>query len=224
MQNVVPFPRVHAHALGQSSRAANTVNRSEVTPADRAVSVDKIADHLSEGMLSRCHHFETAEDRAAISDARASFDGQSSITSLNDFISFAMPRRLGQLVLKRKDKVALDGKKFLGHTVRMSESDAEKQFKQEFIERVATARIATGKKQWQVAELLNVPQDHYKHWEKGRLMPHHLIGRFCLVTNVDPVWLMTGKGQKPLKPPHMVESEDAPEVAKPKRAKRSKAA
>lgn len=119
--------------------------------------------------------------------------------------------------------MALDGKKFLGHTVRMAESDTEQQFKQEFIERVVLARIATGKKQWQVAELLNVPQDHYKHWEKGRLMPHHLIGRFCLVTNVDPVWLMTGKGQKPLKPPHLVEEEPRA-VAKPKRTKRSRAA
>lgn len=135
-----------------------------------------------------------------------------------------MSRFLGPFVLKRKDNLALDGKKIIGHTVRMAESDAEKQFKQEFIERVALARIATGKKQWQVAELLNVPQDHYKHWEKGRLMPHHLIGRFCLVTNVDPVWLMTGKGQKPLKPPHLVESEEPKPVQKPKRAKRSKAA
>jgi hypothetical protein len=33
-------------------------------------------------------------------------------------------------------------------------NQTQKQFKQEFIERVATARIATGKKQWQVAELL----------------------------------------------------------------------
>lgn len=197
---------------------------SDVTPDFRARSVDRIADHLSDGMLSRCHHLETAEDRTEISEARASFEGQSSITSLNDLISVAMPRRLGHLVLKRKDKVALDARKFLGHNVRMAESEAEKQFKQEFIERVAAARIATGKKQWQVAELLNVPQDHYKHWEKGRLMPHHLIGRFCLVTNVDPVWLMTGKGQKPLKPPHLVEAEEPKAPQKPKRAKRSKAA
>lgn len=223
MGSVVQFPRDHAQTLG-ISRAANEMSLSEVTPDFRARSVDRIADHLSEGMLSRCHHFETAEDRTAISDARASFEGQSSITSLKDLISVAIPRRLGHLVLKRKDKVALDARKFLGHNVRMAESEAEKQFKQEFIERVATARVATGKKQWQVAELLNVPQDHYKHWEKGRLMPHHLIGRFCLVTNVDPVWLMTGKGQKPLKAPHLVESEEPKPVPKPKRAKRSKAA
>jgi len=130
---------------------------------------------------------------------------------------------LGPFVLKRKDKVALDVKKFLGHNVPMAESE-EDQFKQEFIERVRTARIATGKKQWQVAELLNVPQDHYKHWEKSRLMPHHLIGRFCLVTNVDPVWIMTGKGQKPLRATRLVEIEVAAPVPRPKRARRPKAA
>jgi ribosome-binding protein aMBF1 (putative translation factor) len=222
MGSVLQFPRAHAQTLG-ISRAANSVSLSDVTPASRARSVDKIADHLSEGMLSRCHHLETAEERAAISEASASLEGQSSITDRKDRIS-VMPRLLGPFVLKRKDNLALDGKKFLGHNVRMAESDAEQQFKQEFIERVAAARVATGKKQWQVAELLNVPQDHYKHWEKGRLMPHHLIGRFCLVTNVDPVWLMTGKGQKPLKPPHLVENEEPKPVPKPKRAKRSKAA
>jgi DNA-binding XRE family transcriptional regulator len=223
MHNVVQFPRAHAQTLG-ISRAAKAVKVSEVTPASRARSVDKIADHLSDGMLSRCHHLETADERAAISEASASLEGQSSITERKDRISLVMPWHLGQLVLKRKDNLALDAKKFLGHNVRMADSDPETQFKQEFIERVATARIATGKKQWQVAELLNVPQDHYKHWEKGRLMPHHLIGRFCLVTNVDPIWLMTGKGQKPLKPPHLVENDQPKPVPKPKRAKRSKAA
>lgn len=223
MGNVVQFPRDHAQTLG-ISRAASSTSLLGSTPAERARSVDKIADHLSEGMLSRCHHLETADARASISEAKASLEGQSSITSLKELISVAIPRHLGQMVLKRKDILALDAKKFLGHNVRMAESDAEKQFKHEFIERVAAARVATGKKQWQVAELLNVPQDHYKHWEKGRLMPHHLIGRFCLVTNVDPVWLMTGKGQKPLKPPHLVENEEPKPVPKPKRAKRSKAA
>jgi hypothetical protein len=104
----------------------------------------------------------------------------------------------------------------------MTDSE-EDEFKRSFIERVRSARIATGKKQWQVAELLNVPQDHYKHWEKTRLMPHHLIGRFCIICSVDPEWLMTGRGQKPLKPPYVVETETE-QARKPKRAKRSRAA
>ena len=105
----------------------------------------------------------------------------------------------------------------------MADSEAEAQFKEEFIERVKAARIATGKKQWQVAELLNIPQDKYKHYEVGRQLPQYLVGRFCLVCNVDVGWLMTGHGAKPLRAPHLVEKEDPP-IPKRKRTKRSRAA
>ena len=77
-------------------------------------------------------------------------------------------------------------------------SDTEKKFEQQFIERVKAARIATGMKQWQIAEALGVPQDHYKHWERSRTLPLHHMNRFCLITQVDPNWLITGHGQKPL--------------------------
>lgn len=109
----------------------------------------------------------------------------------------------------------------------MAESDAKAEYEQEFIARVKAARIATGKKQWQVAELMGIKQDQYKHYEvltgKGRVIPHHLINRFCLICSIDPNWLITGKGAKPLKPPHVVETEEPP-VPKARRAKRSKAA
>lgn len=220
MENVIQFPWAHAQALGDS-RAANAISLSEVSPPDLATSVSSMAAHRSAGMLSRCRHLEIVGTRAHTSEAIASLEGHKSITSRNDRKS-AMRAVLGQIVLKSKDKLALDGKISLGHTVRMADSE-EDQFKQAFIERVKAARIATGKKQWQVAELLNVPQDHYKHWEKTRLMPHHLIGRFCIICSVDPEWLMTGRGQKPLKPPHLVEAEPEP-VHRPKRARRPKAA
>lgn len=222
MQNVVPFPVAHTQALG-TSRAAKAMSLSEVTPDSRARSVDKIADHLSAGMLSRCHHLETAGARAAISDAKASFEGHSSITSLKDRISKVMTLRLGQLVLRRKDKVALDGEKFLGHTVRMTENETEAQFKQAFTERVKAARVATGLKQWQVADLLGIPQDKYKQYEGRSLLPHALVGRFCTICRVNPEWLFTGMGQKPLKAPHIVDTEPRP-VPKPKRTRRPKAA
>jgi ribosome-binding protein aMBF1 (putative translation factor) len=217
---LVAFPRAHER-ISVFSRAANSTNTDGETPADLALSVAKIEDHKLDGMLSRCHHLETVSARARTSKAMASREGHSSITSRKDRKS-GMPAVIGPFVLKRKDKVALDGIYRLGHNVRMPD-DSEDQFKQEFIERVKAARIATGKKQWQVAELLNVPQDHYKHWEKTRLMPHHLVGRFCIVTNVDPNWLMTGRGAKPLKPLEAVPSEPH-EVPKPKRLKKSKAA
>lgn len=101
----------------------------------------------------------------------------------------------------------------------MADSDAKAQYEQEFIARVKAARIATGKKQWQVAELMDIKQDQYKHYETGRVIPHHLIGRFCLICSIDPNWLLTGKGSKPLQPPHVIETERMP-VLKVKRAKR----
>lgn len=195
----------HARA---SSRAASFVSLSEVTPAPLARLVERTAAHRAAGMLSRCHHLETAADPAEMSDASASLEGQRSITSRKDRIS-VIRRNLGPIVLKRKDVLALDRKKFLGHDGRMADSEKEA-FDQQFIGRVAAARVATGLKQWQVADALGVPQDHYKHWEKTRVMPHHLIGRFCVICRVDPNWLLTGSGQKPLKAPHLVEEEPEP--------------
>lgn len=105
----------------------------------------------------------------------------------------------------------------------MVDSDEKALYGQEFIQRVRSARVATGKKQWQVAEMLGIKQDEYKHYETGRLMPHHLIGRFCLFTRIDPNWLITGKGPKPLQPPHVVDPGPPP-TARPKRTKRPRAA
>ena len=218
---VVQFPKRHARA---SSRAASAMSLSEVRPDFFARSVDNIAAHLSDGMLPRCHHLLTAGSPAPMSAASDSLEGQSPITSLKDLISVAMPQHLGQLVLRRKDKVALDAEKLSGHNVRMAESETEAQFKQLFTDRVRTARVATGLKQWQVAELLGIPQDKYKQYEGRSLLPHALVGRFCTICRINPEWLFTGIGQKPLRPPHLVETEEAPAVAKPKRAKRSKAA
>lgn len=117
----------------------------------------------------------------------------------NELIS-VMPPNVGQSVLKRKAILSLDADISLGHTVRMADSEMEAQFKQEFIKRVKAARAALGWKQWQMAEALDIPQDKYKQYEGRSLLPHHMIGRFCLVTHVDPEWLLTGRGQKPMQP------------------------
>jgi hypothetical protein len=106
----------------------------------------------------------------------------------------------------------------------MAESDEEVQFKQEFTDRVRLARIARGWKQWQAAEALGLPQDKYKQYEGRSLMPHYLIGRFCLVTRIDPNWLMTGRGERPIQPLKVAETEEAPPVPKRKRARPKKAA
>jgi hypothetical protein len=101
----------------------------------------------------------------------------------------------------------------------MADSETEAQYKQAFIERVKASRISTGMKQWQVAEILGMDQSKYKQYEGRSLLPHYLIGRFCLITRVDPNWLLTGKGAKPLPPLQTVETEPAA-IPKPVRAKR----
>lgn len=105
----------------------------------------------------------------------------------------------------------------------MADSDAEAQFKQSFIKRVKQARASLGWKQWQMAEALDMPQDRYKQYESRSLLPHHLIGRFCLVTRVAPDWLLTGHGEKPIQALKLA-SEEPAKVAKPKRARATRAA
>lgn len=219
---IIQFKEAHIQRASAGSRAANFVNASEVRPESRATFVSNIADHFATGMLSRYRHLTTVGTKLSASDASSSREGHKSITSRKER-KLAIPTLLGQSVLKRKDNLALDSKKALGHTVRMGEMDIKAQYEQEFIDRVKAARIATGKKQWQVAELMGIKQDQYKHYETGRVVPHHLIGRFCLICSIDPNWLITGKGAKPLRATHAVEAEEQP-VPKPKRAKRSRAA
>jgi transcriptional regulator with XRE-family HTH domain len=81
----------------------------------------------------------------------------------------------------------------------MAGSKTEAQYKQAFIERVKAARDAVDMTQQQIADALGMPQDRYKQYESRSLLPHHLIGRFCIITRADPEWLVTGRGQKPLK-------------------------
>jgi hypothetical protein len=88
----------------------------------------------------------------------------------------------------------------LGHSVRMAEPETELEYKQQFILRVTESRTASGMKQWQIAEAMGIPQDKYKQYETRSLMPHHLIGRFCIICRVDPEWLVTGRGKKPTGP------------------------
>jgi len=213
---------VHART-STASRAASFVSNSALTPTPDATPVAKTATHHSEGMLSRCHHLLTADAPAPISAAIASREGQSSIIDLK-LVKSVMERTLGHLVLKRKANLSLDAKLSLGHTVHMAESETEAQYKQQFMARVAEARIARGLKQWQLAEALGMAQDKYKQYEGRSLLPHHLIGRFCIITRVEPEWLLTGRGQKPIKGLHIAETEEASPIPKPKRTRAKRAA
>ena len=64
---------------------------SALTLALIAVSVARIGAHHSAGTLSRCHHFDTADDLAPISAAIPSREDQSSIRARNELIWSAMP-------------------------------------------------------------------------------------------------------------------------------------
>lgn len=224
---IVRFERRHARASSRSAgsvlRAAKATKVSAFNPALTATSVAKIEDHRSAGTLLRWNHFKTVGSLAPTSDAIASRVSQSLISSRNEVICLAMRKTIGPIVLKRKANLSLDEGLPLGHTVQMAESETETQFKQSFIERVKAARIATGMKQWQIAESLGMAQDKYKQYESRSLLPHHLIGRFCIVTRVDPEWLVTGRGQKPIKPLHLAEAEPEP-MPKAKRARSKRAA
>lgn len=235
MGTVIVFPDDQTRA-SSTSRAAKVVSKSAVTPASRARSVASSADQYSAGMLLRWNHFVTIPPVAPISEASASLapcaslGPHSSMIARNEVREDAevaaksvMPTPLGQIVLKGKSVLSLDCGRPLGQTVRMAESDAEVEYKQSFIERVRLARTSTGMKQWQIALAMDVPQDHYKHWERSRLIPHHLIPRFCFATHVEPAWLLTGHGRMKGTPgPEIVRAPAAPAIA-PRRPSKRKA-
>jgi hypothetical protein len=203
------------------SRAAKVVSASAVTPAARAISVARIRDHHSAGTQSRCHHFETADDRAPMSDAIASREDQSCMTARND-VESGMPESIRQLVLNGKDILSRDGGKVLGHNVLMKAPDistklSAKQFKDHFTARVAFARHRAGYTQATMAEALGFgpvtdasAQGKYHKYEGRSLMPHHLIPQFCVLCDISTSWLLAGpvvarpvekRGRKAAPPP-----------------------
>lgn len=208
------------------SREAKAVKAAAVNLASAARPVASTAAHHSAGILLRWPHLVTAVTGAPTSAAMASRDGHRSIMDRNEVKSDITPF-IGQSVLNRKDILALDADLCLGHTVRMTESETETEYKQQFIQRVAQSRIARGMKQWQIAEAMGIPQDKYKQYESRSLLPHHMIGRFCIICRVEPEWLVTGRGQKPIQPLKMAppETEPVPKpAAKAKRPRSRRAA
>jgi transcriptional regulator with XRE-family HTH domain len=86
----------------------------------------------------------------------------------------------------------------------MPKDPSKSAFKQRFTERVRWARIARDLTQEEIAELLSITQDKYKHYEGSRTvegrsyLPHDLVPKFCLATGVDAAWLFTEKGRAPV--------------------------
>jgi len=66
------------------------------------------------------------------------------------------------------------------------------QWRKDFITRVRSARIVSGRKPVEVAAELGVSLDTYNRWETRALLPHHMVMPFCEATQTDPVMLLTG--------------------------------
>jgi len=64
-------------------------------------------------------------------------------------------------------------------------------FASQFITRVKSARVESFS-EVEMETLLGLPKGSYKDYETHRLLPHHLILRFCLFTGLDVVELFGG--------------------------------
>lgn len=184
------------HRASAVSRAANSINKSAVTPASRVVLVASTADHHSAGMLSRLRHFETVEYVAPMSHTAASTEGHKSITALNE-VGFAIATCLGQSGLKSKANVADDEDKILVKNPGMADRMSETEEKLAFIRRVRLARMARFDTQKPICTILGIEQDVYKHYEKRSVLPHRFIPKFIAATGVDYDWLLAGEGKGP---------------------------
>lgn len=189
-----------------------------VRPAVRATFVSQIADHHSEGMLSRWGHLRTAAMLCPISAASASGESQRPTTSRNDLILDAIESELGHYVLIRKailshdceapssDNRAMAGKK--------TYDPAASAYIAEFVSRVRRARKHGGYTQAELGKLLGVDQGTYKQYEAKRetLLPHHLIPKFCIACGVNTEWLFG------------ISAKGGPQLPKPQRPKKEKIA
>jgi DNA-binding XRE family transcriptional regulator len=199
MGTVVRFPLRHARA-SVGCRAAKAVKSSALSPAEAALGVPSMVDHHSAGMLSRCHHFETADAFAPMSAAMASREGQSSMIDRNERSAIRLPIR--QSVLKSKDILSGDVVNVVGQNVFMvARSQSVSDFKRMFIARTTFARERSGRSQEKMAVDLGVGQPTYAKYEKRTPLPHHLVLAFCGLCDVTPAWLYTAaielKADKP---------------------------
>lgn len=196
MGRVIAFP---SHRTTSQYSAANRVSISGVTPALRATGQEIIDSHHSEGMRSRSRHLRTRslvvdKSEAIAAKASGSRDLQRSITSWNE-LTRVMSSIVGQSVLDCKANLSTDSHGQIVQSVLMPKDDSKSAFAIEFAKRVKTAREPLYT-QAKMAELLGVEQDHYKHFETRRAMPHHFVALFCELTHTDVKWLFTGIGEQ----------------------------
>lgn len=222
---LIQFPKRHVRASAASAggstraRAAQAVIIAADIPAWTARSVARIGAHHSAGILSRCHHFETVEAPAPMSDASASREGQSSMTERNEVGSAMMANYLGRIVLKGKAEMSRDDSHLRGQNVLMADRMSETEEKLAFIRRTRLARLSRYPEQKPMLTILGIEQGTYKQYETRTPLPHRYIPKFIAATGVTYEWFLTGEG----KGPAQVEYEPMPKGRKA-RAPRQRAA
>lgn len=55
-------------------------------------------------------------------------------------------------------------------------------------------RMSQGRTQAEAASILGVAEKTYQKWEKNeRGMPMHRVSQFCMISGVEPNWLLLGR-------------------------------
>lgn len=79
----------------------------------------------------------------------------------------------------------------------MAGEDPKDIFKQQFIDRTAYAREASGLSQEEMGEHFQLKQGTWKQYETRSPLPHYMVVRFCNLVRCDIYWLYTGRGTPP---------------------------
>lgn len=103
----------------------------------------------------------------------------------------------------------------LGNNSPMDQAQPLSEFERDFIARTRAARKKRFKSQQALCDVLSIDQGLYKHYETHRLLPVELLWRFIQACEVDPKWMLSGRGNGPAVEPLPAPRERAPK--KPRR-------
>lgn len=181
-----------------SDRAASSISKAAVTPADLARSSSSSGDHHSDGIELRRRHLKVASTVVPISRAKAARVGQRSMICRNEE-TLDIRDYLGRFVLDCKTKSSQDTVSALGHDVLMVSKIPRREVRRGFIQRTREARVRSGYSQEMIAEKLGMKQGTYKNYETNRALPHDFVPEFCEICKILPLELY---GMAPVMMPH----------------------
>lgn len=81
----------------------------------------------------------------------------------------------------------------------MLDADSEAAFNAALCARVRQVREERAWTQEKMADLLNIPVERYRKYEKRSPIPMYLVPRLSALTDTEVEWLVTGKGRRPLR-------------------------